>query len=422
MVNDRRTVPRLMLGVLLLIGLGACAVLPQVETYTLSVDVLGDGVGSVVSVPAGIDVSSGDDTGTLEVDSGTEVTLTATAAAGSSFEGWGGACAGTDPCVVEVDADTSVTATFTLDRNNLSVSVVTGGSAAGSVTSDPPGIDTGAGDPSEHDFVVGTAVTLTATATTGAFAGWSGGGCDDVKVPECTIPMDSAKSTIATFNDVQTLTVRVASGGDDAVEFLGDSVAGATWPNAPTPRWFEGWVWAERANLHLGWAVYHNLVEAAFRFPGVDVPVGAIVNSAVLQVTATSQEDAKPATGDMNLTIEGQLSANPSGFVQPPVDETTFGITDTTIRPRTQASVVWSVTEEWTANLPYQAQDASPILQEIIDQPAWSTGNPVVLFLKDVSLDPDDEIYRRVYTFESGGSVDRHPTLIIEYAEMPPLP
>jgi hypothetical protein len=48
----------------------------------------------------------------VTVDSGTEVTLTATADAGNTFTGWGGACAGTGDCAVTVGADTTVTAGF----------------------------------------------------------------------------------------------------------------------------------------------------------------------------------------------------------------------------------------------------------------------------------------------------------------------
>jgi Divergent InlB B-repeat domain len=43
---------------------------------------------------------------------GTPVTLTATPAAGSTFGGWSGACAGTGACTVTMDAARSVTATF----------------------------------------------------------------------------------------------------------------------------------------------------------------------------------------------------------------------------------------------------------------------------------------------------------------------
>jgi len=40
--------------------------------------------------------------------------LTATAAAGSTFTGWSGACTGTGTCVVTMDQDRAVTATFDL--------------------------------------------------------------------------------------------------------------------------------------------------------------------------------------------------------------------------------------------------------------------------------------------------------------------
>jgi hypothetical protein len=43
---------------------------------------------------------------------GSRVTLEATAAAGSTFAGWSGACSGAGECVVAIDADTAVTAAF----------------------------------------------------------------------------------------------------------------------------------------------------------------------------------------------------------------------------------------------------------------------------------------------------------------------
>jgi Divergent InlB B-repeat domain len=78
--------------------------------FALTVSLAGTGSGSVASSPAGIDC--GIDCSDAYA-SGTEVTLTATPATGSTFSGWSGACAGTGACKVTMSATRSVTATFT---------------------------------------------------------------------------------------------------------------------------------------------------------------------------------------------------------------------------------------------------------------------------------------------------------------------
>src|SRR4029077_14704561 len=82
-----------------------------VETvYTLSVTPAGSGSGTVTSLPAGIDCGS---TCSYDFAAGTLVTLTATAASGSTFAGWSGAdCSGTGNCQVTLTMAESVTATF----------------------------------------------------------------------------------------------------------------------------------------------------------------------------------------------------------------------------------------------------------------------------------------------------------------------
>ena len=75
----------------------------------LTVSEAGTGDGSVTSAPAGIDCGS---TCSTTFDAGAAVTLTATAAAGSTFTGWGGDCSGTGTCQLTMSADHTVNATF----------------------------------------------------------------------------------------------------------------------------------------------------------------------------------------------------------------------------------------------------------------------------------------------------------------------
>ena len=51
--------------------------------------------------------------GTTSYDAGTQITVTATPAAGYNFSGWSGDCSGDDSCVVTMDGNKSVTAKFT---------------------------------------------------------------------------------------------------------------------------------------------------------------------------------------------------------------------------------------------------------------------------------------------------------------------
>jgi hypothetical protein len=76
-----------------------------------------DGTGTVTSVPAGIDCTSGSTAGcSADFDQGTSVTLTATTAPGTTFVGWGDPCWGTvTPCTVTLTSnDWTLTADFSL--------------------------------------------------------------------------------------------------------------------------------------------------------------------------------------------------------------------------------------------------------------------------------------------------------------------
>src|SRR5207302_7004712 len=129
--------------------------------------------GTVTSSDGGISCGA---TCSAIYNSGTTVTLTASAAGGSTFTTWSGCdtVSGTS-CGVTMSAARSVTATFTLQTFTLSVG--TAGTGSGTVTSNPAGITCGA--TCSASYTSGTTVTLTASAAGGStFSGWSG--CDTV--------------------------------------------------------------------------------------------------------------------------------------------------------------------------------------------------------------------------------------------------
>jgi hypothetical protein len=97
------------------------------------------GVSSIPQVTLGID-TAGTGTGTVtcnggsclsSYDQGTNVTIAATAASGSSFAGFsGGGCSGTGNCIVTINSNTTVTATFNADKAKAAGSArVKGGKA-----------------------------------------------------------------------------------------------------------------------------------------------------------------------------------------------------------------------------------------------------------------------------------------------------
>ena len=87
----------------------AKAVFTAVGDRTLTVSRTGTSGGTVTSSPAGVDCGR---TCAAGFGVGTKVTLTATAAAGSRFAGFSGACTGTGSCRVTMDEAHDVTAAF----------------------------------------------------------------------------------------------------------------------------------------------------------------------------------------------------------------------------------------------------------------------------------------------------------------------
>jgi hypothetical protein len=125
-------------------GSGACSVTMTathsvtatfVNTFTLTVSLVGNNNSSVTSTPVGIDCPS---TCAAPFATPQVVTLTPHAALNQIFTGWGGDCSGTGTCTVTMTATHNVTATF---ANTFALTVSVVGGTGSSVTSHPVGID-----------------------------------------------------------------------------------------------------------------------------------------------------------------------------------------------------------------------------------------------------------------------------------------
>lgn len=185
---------------------------PPPVTLTMRVS----GSGTVTSSPAGINCSTAFCQAAFAP--GTQVTLTATPAAGSLFPGWHfSGCTGAGPCTISLTSDTDIPVFFLTPPPSplqyVSVSILGGrGTVTGSPVAPGPipiginctsdGASITAGSTCEAAFFVGTQVTLTASPNThlgSGFAGW-GGSCTGTGT--CTVIVGPSTTNVtASFTE-----------------------------------------------------------------------------------------------------------------------------------------------------------------------------------------------------------------------------
>ncbi len=174
---------------------------------SLTVTPAGTGAGTVTSSPTGLSCGAAC---SASYPGFTSVTLTASAAPGSIFSGWGGACTGSSStCTVSMKSNLSVTATFTKTTGvSLSIIVhdVIPAETLALVTSSPSGISCRVtGRVCKWTFTPGTSITLTgsgglsSTGYTVSLQNWYNGPCSGSTSPTCIFTINSDTSFDAYF-------------------------------------------------------------------------------------------------------------------------------------------------------------------------------------------------------------------------------
>ena len=133
------------------------------------------------------------------------------------------------------------------------------------------------------------------------------------------------------------------------------------------------------------------------RFTNITVPSGVTITSASIQFTADESDQ-----DDTSTEIFGVLNANPGTF---------GGTNDISNRVRATSSVEWTDIPAWTEDQSGSAQqtpDLSSVIQELIGQGGWASGNSMAFVLEGWG--------ERTAEAFNGSSSDA-PVLTIDYTE-----
>jgi hypothetical protein len=122
------------------------------------------------------------------------------------------------------------------------------------------------------------------------------------------------------------------------------------------------------------------------RFTDLQIPKGSEVINAYVQFTGDNDDDSKLTGGSVNLIINGLLQPDPDGLGS---GENFYPDRN----PKTAAEVPWSNIPSWSNNRATAASrtpDISSVIQEIIGQDGWASGNALIIFIRDDETNPSN--------------------------------
>lgn len=116
----------------------------------------------------------------------------------------------------------------------------------------------------------------------------------------------------------------------------------------------------------------NNLLTLGLRFVDLNIPNGAVIDSAFVVFHA---HEGKSAEDVAMLTIVAEAADDAVTFDEDNFNEE-YLLTD---RPQSSAEVEWTVAEEWIIWEAYKTPDIKDLVQETVNRPGWSFGNAMAL-------------------------------------------
>lgn len=210
-------------------------------------------------------------------------------------------------------------------------------------------------------------------------------GDDDAQETLSSGDVDLAATTLNIPNtpvtyDSASPSVRTSTSGDDAYEFNNEIRVDAASGNTVNAFWNSG-----------------GFIQG-LRFSGINVPQGARIDSATLDLWGIDTDSDAVTTTIYGDDIDDSLIFN-SGDPK-----------DITNRDKTTASISWNVPGT-TPGTMFTSPDISNIIKEIVDRPGWAAGNALTL------IAPQGSGTRRFHSFDGTTDTSLHPRLNISYTD-----
>jgi len=137
--------------------------------------------------------------------------------------------------------------------------------------------------------------------------------------------------------------------------------------------------------VYLGGCDNGGDIISGFRFENIEIPQYSTIESAYLTLTVDG-----PYTDPIQLIIRGEKISTPLTYsmTSPPEDRIYL----------TSAYRTWYISDEWQFGTQRNTPDIKNIIQEIVDQSYWNSGQTISLIFSNDN--PDTTIHRRVYGYE----------------------